>query len=246
MVDLDDKKRKLATILKWVGGLFGAAILAPVAFMALKGVVAFGLALLVAGIIAVGVTQVAPTLSFILSNWMLKIIKWEARTNPIETLQNQLQGKAGMLQTMKMKITDFDTNVRQFESKTKGFKEKYPGDSSFDEQLLQMKAVLVEQRRIYHLADLAVQRFASEIDRARAKWDVALAAKGAFKSMGKFAGTVMDNIKRETALESVELEMNRAFAELTSTLDQGIPELPAHTTPVTIDVSPMRENARLA
>jgi chromosome segregation ATPase len=204
-------------------GLLAAVAVSPFVFMAVKGILGIGLAILLAWGTGIFVTQVMPALSFIISNYALKLVKWGARTSPIETLQGQYIQRQSQLADMNSKIADFDTNVRTFASKVKGLKEQFPNDATeFDQQLAQLQALLAQQRRQYIAAQNKLQMFAAEITKAKAKWEVAMAAQGAFKSAGRAANNVMDTIKRETALDSVELELNRAFAELNATLDKDL------------------------
>jgi chromosome segregation ATPase len=227
----DQGSNKLATVIKWALGLLLAAAASPIVFMAVKSLVGVLFALILTWAIVMGVTQVLPALSFILSNWMLKLVKLEARTNPVETLQNQLIHKQKLLDARKQTIINLDGYVRNFRSKVKAHKEKYPDDATdLESQLHSFEGILSTQRRNYDVAKQQTDAFSDQIERARSKWEATMAAHQVTKLTGKFANSVMDKIKQDTALESVELEMNKAFAELDASLEDGqrqFSELPA-------------------
>lgn len=222
MNELSPKGKKLAQFLKWGVGLIGAVIISPFVFLAVKGIVGLALAIALGFVI----TQSAPFFTMIVSNWVLKAIKWEAAANPIETLQNQYAERTAHLEEARNSITDFDTNVRSFEGKVKKLKITFPSDSAdFDEQLSQMHELLSARKAALKDAEGALAVFNGEITKARAKWDVAMAAQGAFKSAGKAAESAMAMIKRETALDSVELALNRSFAQLSTIVAKESPRV---------------------
>lgn len=230
MADLDLKKEKLAKWIKWGVGLLVAAVLAPVAVAALKGALSALGAVVVVWIIGAVVTQVLPALSFMLSNAILKLIKWEAKRNPVETLQNQLIEKQALLEQRNLAIVQLDGFVRSFKTKVSAHKKKYPNDAKeMEEQLGSFEAVLEMQQRNFAIAKQNTALFADEVERAQSKWEVTMAAQGVSKLTGKFANSVMDKIKQDTALESVEQQMNQAFAELDAAVDRGheLTSLPA-------------------
>ncbi len=71
-MDEDKKKQRLATFLKWSAGLVGAAAMAPVAVLALKGALA-GLAFVVVGGTGLVLIKLTPWIAFKTSNVVIKV-----------------------------------------------------------------------------------------------------------------------------------------------------------------------------
>lgn len=83
MMDLDNiKRQKLATYAKWGLALLAAAIISPIIFFAVKGLI--GLAL--AGLIGLTIVNFAPVVAMKFANWKVKAITHEAKQNPIEKM----------------------------------------------------------------------------------------------------------------------------------------------------------------
>lgn len=229
----EQQVQRLATALKWGLGLVAAAIIAPLVFLAIQGLI--GLA--IAGILGLAIVNGAPWFSMKFANWKLRAIKHEARTNPVETLQNELVKKREALAQFADSITAFATEVGNFTTKVEQFKREHPEQAAvFEQQLAGMKDLLEARRRRYKEADRAVDQFEAEISRASALWDMSQAAQKMNRVAGKQAEDVFAQIKRDTALDSVQTSLNRAFAELeTSLLIESQPGAPLLEPAVTIN-----------
>lgn len=224
-------KEAKTTALKWGLGVAAAIAVAPFIFLAVKGLVGLGIALVVGLVLING----APVLSMKLANWKLKGIKHEATVNPVETLQHAYRERGEALQRFKQSITDFRTEVANFESQVEGFAAQFPADApKFAGQALQMNRLLDLRENRYRAARDELAQFQSEIDRADAIWKMSQAAQRLNKAAGLSNDDFMARIKTETAIDSVQSSLNRAFAELeTSLLDEAPLQLagvqaPAH------------------
>lgn len=123
MMDLDNiKRQKLATYAKWGLALLAAAIISPIIFFAVKGLI--GLAL--AGLIGLTIVNFAPVVAMKFANWKVKAITHEAKQNPIETMQNLLFAKREAFQIFKQNVENAITATKAFEQKTIEFSKKYP------------------------------------------------------------------------------------------------------------------------
>ncbi len=216
MSDTDVRKKRLA---KWfmVGvTILVIAVAAPIIFSALQGLLALILFLLVGGT----AIALAPMMAMKFANWKLKGIKAEARKNPIETMTNVLIVKARDWDAMKKKVEDFSAAVANFETKVKSLVREYPDQATeFQEQLDGMKKLL--QLRLLRLKEAKsnLQAFEAEINKQKARYEVALAALAAENAGKNFSDEeVYEKIKLDESFDTVEQAMNTAFAQLNSSL----------------------------
>jgi hypothetical protein len=100
-VEVEARRKRLGRIVTAAIIFTGSVVVAPVVFLAVKGIV--GLA--IAGTLGIAINAAAPVLSMKLANWRLRALKHEAKTNPIETLQNIALKKQGDLHLDEMKDT---------------------------------------------------------------------------------------------------------------------------------------------
>ena len=216
-------KEKLATAIKWGLGLAAAAVIAPAIFLAVQGLI--GLA--IAGVVGLAIINGAPVLSSLLANWKLKGIKAVASANPVEQLQNVLLERQRALERFAEQITEFSARVRQFESKLRGFKNQFPAEADkFDEQAAAMNRLLQNRRAKYEDVKQQLIAFEMEVRKADAIWQMSQAAAELHKAAGMDGEDVYARIKAETALESVEMSLNKSFAQLeTALMEEGGPYL---------------------
>ena len=125
---LTEKQQKIMTIAKWGIGLVACAIVAPVAYLAITGLVGI---LIAAGIGLIGINA-APVVALKLANMKDRAIDAErvenikqvvtaASANPIETLIQQSFEKRQASDQFKLAITAFATEVSNFANQVKVF-----------------------------------------------------------------------------------------------------------------------------
>lgn len=207
-----DAKRKRIEMAFKVGalGLVGFVV-SPFVFIAIKGMIG----LLIAGGIGLGVVYMAPAWGRTFANWRLTAIKFEARKNPVETLQNLLNKKTeaakvyhDQLVTFKAKKKGFSAQVKQYES------EGIEDLPIYQEQLAQMNQLEAMKDQKYQEAMAMLDEFAKTIERTQKKWDMACAAAAMNEAAGQVGGDVFDKICQDTAMDAVQEKMNQSFAEL--------------------------------
>lgn len=234
-MNIEIRKEKIATRTKWALAL-AALVVSPVILMIVKGLI--GLA--VAGAIGLGIISFAPVVAMKFANWKLKAIKHEAATNPIETMQNVWREKESALRAFYGRVEDFATEVRNFGDKLVGFKAEFPGEAAkFEATLRAMEALLQRRRARLSEARAELQRFDREINKADAIWKMGQAAAAMTKAAGMTEDDFMQRIKTETAIDAVQSNLNRALAQLETSLAEEAPAIehnPAATLPVAIDV----------
>ncbi len=221
---LESKKKKWEFGIKAVCMLILGFVVAPFIYVAIQGLIGLALA---AGI-CIGINFFVPVFADKLSNWRIKLIKAEAAKNPIETLQRDYGQKEEALNSFKESISRFKAATLNFKDKLDGFKDKFPNDTAkFDEILSNMKKLLAIRIVKYQDAEGQLEKYSSEIERAKAIWDMGQEAAKMNAAAGMSQGDFMQKIKVETALDSVTTSMNMAFADLETSLlvDKGEKEM---------------------
>lgn len=257
----EQRKERTEKFVKVLLLLLVGFVVAPVVFVAIKGLVG----LITAAVVGVAAVQFAPVVASLIANWRLKMLKDEASRNPIETLQNDYGRRVSALGEFRNAITTFSAAVKDFASKLSGFKENYPKDADlYDDQLAKMKQLLTLRTKKYQDAKDSLEEYAAEIDKAKAIWEMGQSAAEMNKAAGVGDADFLAKIMKDTAIDSVQKSMNSAFADLEiSLLDEDksraqklydskynggkvpaasrtkqLPSAPK-TPPVTIDLKPL-------
>ena len=222
----DEKARKTAAIIKVVLFVLLGLIAAPIAFIAIKGLIG----LIAAAVIAFAAITIAPVVGDMAANWKLKALKDEAARNPVETLQRELLRRQTLLDDQKPKIERFETKILNFEGKLAGFKRQYPEEAPrFERTLSSMRQLLALRKERYQEAKGNLVQFELETQKARAIWEMGQAAKDASEG-GMTEDDFYAKLKTDTSIEAIEETMNESFARLESSLlESKEPTLPMTT-----------------
>jgi len=202
-----------------------------------KGIV--GLA--VAATVGFVVIQLAPLFAAWVETKKLQAYKALAARNPIETLESIYLDKSEALQVMKEKIKAFNTTVKTFAGQVETFSKNYPERAAeFTKQLETMEELLAKREDKYRAANTALGKFKNEIAEADAYWKMAQAAKGMAQAAGAFDGDALQDIRTNTAMQSVETAMYDAFSQLETDLLDEVPAVPklAPAQSNVIDITP--------
>jgi len=222
----EDQKQKFITIAKWGITIIAVAIMAPVAWMAVTGMVGIALA---AGIGLVGINA-APVIELKLANAKYRALDAErvehidkvstaAATNPIETLIQQSMEKRQASDQFKQAITVFRTEVKNFSDQIATFAKEYPDDvARFQTQQDAMNKLLKFREDRYKQLQVELDNFDAAIKRAQAMWKMSQAAQKMNKLAGMELGDPFEKIKADSAINSVMTSMNKAFAEMETAL----------------------------
>lgn len=216
--ELELKRKRIDLAVKGVALLGISFVAAPVVLVALPGLIGL-VATLAIGVTAV---NVAPVFSMKIANWRIKAKKAEAAKNPVETLQNDYGRRETALQQFRESINTFAAKVQTFADKVATFKTQYPEEvEKFANQLTKMKKLLELRRNKYRDATKQLELYQEEIQKAGAIWEMGQAAAELTQAAGMTEGDWEAKIMVETALNSVTENMNKAFAELeTSLIDE--------------------------
>lgn len=244
----DEKKLQVAKLVKWGIIIIACAIVAPVVFLAIKGIVGIAIAGLI-GLIAI---NAAPVISLKLANAKYRAIDAEnvqhvekvvdaAAVNPIETLILQSQQKRQASDQFRTAITMFRSEVKNFTDQMTQFGQEYPEDvARFKTQLDAMNKLLRFREDRYKQLQIELDNFDSAIKRAQAMWKMSQAAQKMNKMAGMEMADPFEKIKADSAINSVMSSMNKAFAEMETALMDN-KEVQQATMLVANDPSPTLE-----
>lgn len=210
-----DQKMKYARAARWAVLGLGVAVAAPLVTMLVKGLVG----LIIAGVLGLAAITFAPLIGNQFAVWKIKGIKAMARANPVETLQTVYAEKKKALSEFLIRIQTFSADVANFSDKVAQFQISYPADAAtFVQHLNKMVQLLDLRKAEYAKAQSALAAFDGEIDKADSIWKMGQAAAAVSKSAGFDSDELYAKIKSETAIEQVQLSLNRAFAQLDTAL----------------------------
>ena len=199
-----------------IAALAMLALAAPVIWAAASAGVGL-IALAVIGAVGLGVIQVIPYLGQKLENTVLKLRKFEARSNPIEQLQNFLRQKAQQVADFKTAVTTINAQIRSLEDMVKQRKQQRPGyDATAQERSIQaMKeaySVLVTK---YTNAERALADLRQVIQDKEFEWKFSQAGQAAMQTLNATSGKeLMEAMLADEAFSSVTDNFNKVFAEL--------------------------------
>ncbi|CUJ49325.1 Uncharacterised protein [Achromobacter sp. 2789STDY5608633] len=218
MFDTEAKRRWLARLGLGAVSVVVFGLLAPFLFMGVGGLVAAIVFLVVGG----AAMALAPAMSMKFANWRIKAIQAEARRNPIQTMTAVLIRRRQDLGKQNAKIDKYEAAVQLFESKVKSLKRQFPDDQKgFEEQLEGMRKLLALRRERARDAKAQLAVFEAEIDKQKARYEVAMAALQVERQSKNIDDQeVFDKIKINESFDAVELAVGESFAQLSSALDE--------------------------
>lgn len=205
------KRKRIEMAIKVLGLGVAGFIVAPFVFIAVKGLL--GLAL--AAAVGYGIIYFTPVVASMIANWRLKAIKAEAMRNPVETLQNDYLKRQNALDEFKTAIVTFSAEVKNFADRLVNFSKQYPAEADkFKDQLSKMRQLLDLRQRKYQGAQDSLAAYSLEIEKAGAIWEMGQAAAKMNEAAGMSEDDWLAKIQTETALNSIQKNLNEAFAEL--------------------------------
>ncbi len=227
----DPRARRWGIVAKYAALLGVGFFVAPYVFTAITGLIG----LLAAGGIMLGAWMVLPTIEAGAANLRLKFIKAEAAKNPIETLQNEYLRRTQSLNERKEKIETLAAKTAGFGTKLSQFKRDYPSEAHVYQDIYDKMVLLLQRSRgQWVLAEKQLDSFDREIEKAKAKWDMALAAADLRKDAGNVEAEFFAKLRVECSFDAIELGMNSAFAQLDTLLmeSEAVQALPSSTKTV--------------
>lgn len=202
---------KLTSALKWIIGLLGAVVISPLVFMAVKGLLGFGICVL---LYMIGY-KFFPAVSLYLSNLALKAFKQAAAANPVETLQNIFIVKTQEYDDQNAALTRFDSKVRNFDDKKDRLAQRFPTEArKFEEMSRNLHVFLEDWRAKQRHALVTLQDTKAELEKAQAVWEVACAGQEVAALSRKAKARIYQQIAAHVAVDAITGKLNQAFASL--------------------------------
>ncbi len=214
---------QLARPLTWVLGLGSALVVAPVVFAIVQGMAG----LMVAGALGMAGVQLAPVLALKRANLRLRLLQGEARGSPLPTLENLLLDRRAALTQASVQLQGAIAQIDAFVDQAGEFARRNPDAAPrWLERARRAEQLREQKKRALRTAAESVAAFEQEVDRSRTEWALVEAERALSSSLGATRGDPMDQLLERTALDSVRLEMNRAFASLETELVLDLQTLP--------------------
>ena len=208
--NIDPRAKRWGIIAKYAALLVVGFVVAPYIFTAITGLIG----LIVAGAIMLVVWMLLPTVETAARNMRLKLLKSEAARNPIETLQNEYLRRSQALNERKNKIETLAAKTSGFASKLAQFKRDYPADAQAYQDIHDKMVLLLKRSRDqWIVAESQLKAFDREIERAKAKWEMALAASDLRKDAGQVEAEFFAKLKVESSLDAIETGHRMLFRD---------------------------------
>lgn len=199
-----------------LGAVAILALLAPIIWAAASagiGLIALG----IIGLVGMGFLQAMPYFGQKIENAILKARKSEARTNPIEQLQNFLRQKAAQVAEFKTAVTTINAQIKSLQDMVAQRKRERPGyDATAQEKSISaMKDAYNVLVTKYTNAEHALQDLKLVIQDKEFEWKFSQAGQEAMKSLNATSGKeLMEAMLADEAFSSVTDNFNKVFAEL--------------------------------
>ena len=220
--DLKFKQDRLEKLVKIGVVLVACAVVGPLAYLAIKGIV--GLA--VFGLLAFIGYNAAPVIALNVANAKYRALDEEnishikkvvqtAAENPIETATAQSHAYKARAAKYLEGITAYSTEVNNFETMTAEFAKKYPETAPrYKEQLATMKKALAYKNDKYRELIENIKLMDDKIQFLTANWKMSQALIKVNALGGVDSGDPMEQLKADAAIDAVVNSINRAFAEM--------------------------------
>ena len=199
-----------------VASVLVLALVAPIIWAAASagvGLIALG----VVGLIGFGLIQMLPYFGQKIENSVLKMRKAEARTNPIEQLQNFLRQKAQQVADFKAAVAQIGGQIRSLEDMVAQRKRERPGyDATAQERSIQaMKDAYDTLKSKYINAEKALADLKLVIQDKEFEWKFSQAGQQAMQTLNATSGKeLMEAMLADEAFSSVTDNFNKVFADL--------------------------------
>lgn len=202
----------MAKTLAWLLTIPMAAIVAPIIWAGVGGIIGLvlGLGVLFASI------KFAPVFSRMVSNQVLKSIKWEARRNPIETYERQFKEQEDQINADEKLADQFSAKVERFRNDVEEIRKHSPEDyPAFQRQLQDREETLNLVREGIRAAKCEQVDFSKLIDRLKIVWRATQsdAAIGAFSERLSKRDAIK-KIESDEALSAIKDRMATSRANL--------------------------------
>jgi hypothetical protein len=187
--------------------LVWAALASGLGLLALAAMAAFGAVLF----------QALPWSMQKLENRLLKLRKAEARTNPIEQLENEVLRRAARLQAFRKALATVGGQIESIRTMLEERQHKDPTHALARQQRALEKLVQFQHGNLHRLdqAQSALEEFSFTVERKKSEWTIAWAINDTLGLLDpQSADHLIEDLLTDEALRSVQDRFNTVFAEL--------------------------------
>jgi hypothetical protein len=225
--NLEQKRKSIETAVKILALVVVGFIVAPVIFIAIKGLIGA----IVAAVVGLVAINLAPSVAAMVANWRLKALKAVAAANPIETLENQYADRQNALMGIRDNIKESYAVLQDLYAQIQEHDEKYPGRPSQNlDKYNKLKALIELRGKKYKQAQKNLAAFGEVIEEKRSDWKIAQTMARASK-LANVGEDFQAKLMQDTALITIQDGLNMAFSELETSLLDEQPIQPSGTQP---------------
>lgn len=205
-------------VVMYTVGVFLAAIVFPSFFHSVAEATSNIVAIAVGGLALWGMIQITPWLSRVVSNGVLKMIKFEARRNPVETRQRIASERRAEIEAAKVDAKATSTANSQYGAKVATLTSRYPAEArKFQDHLAALQTIEKGKYTAIRQAEAAMVEFDATTDKVQAIWEVTALARQAGRSAGSTAEKeALRKIEEDETIRAADDAMAQSFAELTA------------------------------
>lgn len=192
-----------------VGGFF----IAPFVMTAIGGILGTAAALALIGTIF----WALPIIQMKAANLRLCLIKHEAASNPVLTLQEEHRRQSVQLEGRKAGIEKMDGAIRTLHQTIDQLEADFPDSPELPQMKsdeADLRGLLASRNQDWQDAFVSLGDFAKEIQRVSRLWDVSLAAAAARQQSGLSQEEWLGKMKTQTAIDAVRNKLNEQLASL--------------------------------
>ena len=146
---------------------------------------------------------------------------------PSTTLDNLLLDRRAALAQASFQLQSAIAQIDAFVEQAGEYARRHPDAAPrWLERARRAEQMRAQKKHALRTAAESVAAFEQEVERARTEWALVEAERALSSALGATHGDPMDQLLERTALDSVRLEMNRAFASLETELVLDLQAVP--------------------
>lgn len=185
-------------------------VVAPVIFLAIKGIVG----LVAAGVIGGVVLALMPAMTEKLTQLKFQAMKIVISRAPIESLYARVQERHNLLQEQRKVLQEQAANLEGFKKKATKFMAQYPEEApAYQEKLTGYEKLFAYRVNLFKEARQKNQEFVKVVEKAEAIYEMAVADAALGQSFNK-EQDFMAFYREKTAFDAIERADNLAMSNL--------------------------------
>lgn len=215
--DPETKRKAYENLAKFLFLAVAAAATASIAWYAVVGLIGW----IIAGFIYAAVWSFSPAVGQWFANKRIQALVAVVEANPIETMQTLYLDKCDEFTKQQAAVTEFETQYRNVFDMVEGLQKTDPTEAAeFADELKQMKYGLDSLRTEQKAAQKELGTAKETIEKMERLWKVANAMNKALAASAIAQDKKFNEIKKAVAFDTVRTNLNRAFANLNTSIER--------------------------